>query len=99
MPIQKPTFDGETPQEPHLAVMVSEVEALPIIPGMKLFLVFDPHRVDRVVPVYLAKFNRQNMVFRCNCGNPKCTRVLKYQLKVEGHHPASTGPAVATAAE
>ena len=88
MPFQKPAFEGEAPKTAHLALMVGPTEALAIPPGAKLFIVTDPERADRIIPVYLAKVTRRELVFRCNCSNPKCTRVLKYQLKVEGFHPA-----------
>lgn len=86
MPFEPSKLEGEAPKEPHLAVFMEDGwVALP--KGARFLIVRDPKRVDRIIPVFLAKVDQKQLVFRCNCGQHNCTRVLRYQLKAEGHHP------------
>lgn len=75
--------------KPGLVVLVGPTDARYLPPGAQLILVPDPERLDRATPVFLAKLTREKLVFRCNCGNPRCTRVLEYTLAVKGEHPKS----------
>lgn len=75
---------------PHLAVMTGPEEWTGLPKGARFLIVPDPKRADRIIPAFLADVRRDALVFRCNCGHPKCTRVLSYKLRVAGHHPTTS---------
>ncbi len=81
------TLAGEVPKEAHLAVMLSLDGFTPLPIGAKFLIVQDPARADRTIPVFLARVTKDLLVFRCNCGQGNCTRVLSYKLRVAGRHP------------
>lgn len=95
MPIHDDADAGDIPGGPHLAVVTGPGQALALTPAMsrpdrsgpRMFLVFDPTREDRKVPVIFAKMTREKLVFKCNCGQPSCNATYVYKLTVEGHHP------------
>lgn len=84
----KHVWEGEAPSEPHLALVVdANGDSIAIPPGAKLFIVENPEKPDGIVPVFLVKVSRKQLVVRCNCGRPKCTRVGKYKATWTGFHP------------
>lgn len=84
--------DDETqvPTGPHLVLVTSmnPPTGTPIEVGAKMFIVMDPNKPDGILPVFLAKVSWKEIAFRCNCGNPSCTSVLRYRCHKEGHHHA-----------
>lgn len=99
MPIVKSELIGEAPKGAHLAVVTgADGSAMAIPVGALMYVVLDPTRPDRVWPMELVKVTEKGLRFRCPCRKPNCTRVLRYSLTAEGHHPPSAG-AVASSAE
>lgn len=84
MPFQD---SGKAPKQPHLGVMVQGGECLALPPGAQMLIVEDPTDDHQITPVILVKVSLRQIVFRCACHKPNCTRVLKYQLRAEGIHP------------
>ena len=89
MPIVESLLEGKTPEGPHLAVLRNSTtgEALAIPQGAMMFLITDPTKPEGTIPMVLLHVSNKSLQFRCACGKPTCTRVLKYQLRVEGFHP------------
>jgi hypothetical protein len=85
--IQNNLSRPEGTDKPHLVLMTGPEDAIAIPLGAKMFIVVDPDRADRIIPVFLANITRDALTFRCNCGQPKCTRVLSYKVRASGHHP------------
>ena len=89
MPLVKSLLETGGPQEPHLALQMEDGwVGLP--PGARFLIVTQPGRADRAIPVFLAKVTRDTIHFRCNCGQPECTRVLVYKVTARGYHPEAT---------
>lgn len=90
-------LEGRKPKGNHLALLTDATtgSAIAIPVGATMFLITNPDHVDGVIPMFLVKVDKRQIVFRCACGNPTCTRVLKYKLIVEGRHPPTQRAAVA----
>lgn len=88
--MKKPN-EGEPPRDPHLALITDFTTGLatPIPPGAVILQIMDPNRADGVTPLILTKVAIRGWTFRCACGDPNCTRVLKMQAKWEGFHKAA----------
>jgi hypothetical protein len=87
MTLKRSNLQGEIPTKPHLALQISESEIVALPIGSKFFIVNDPNRADKTIPVFLADVGERSLTFRCNCGKPGCSRVLKYTRTVTGVHP------------
>ena len=88
MPILENKLGEAAPKEGHIAwVKTMDGEAEAFGPGMFAFIVPDPTRMDKAIPVILEKVTRDVIQFMCGCNQPGCTRRLSYKLRVAGHHP------------
>jgi hypothetical protein len=76
------------PEGAHLAVVTSATgEALAVPVGATIFLVEDPTRPDKIIPMILTKVSTKTWRFLCGCGQRECNRVMEYRLTAKGHHP------------
>lgn len=83
-------FEGEPPEGPHFALYTDRSGLAIAVPvGARLDLVLDPTRPDGITPQFIAKLTRRQIIFRCACMRPECTRTLTYSLRVSGWHPES----------
>lgn len=84
--------DNEPPtDEPHLGLLIKDGTMVAIPKGATMALIMDPSRLDGITPMVLTKVALKSLTFRCACGNPKCSRVLKYTLSSSGQHPYLAG--------
>ena len=87
MPIVEESTRIEAPREPHLGLLVRGGTVCPIPPGAMIYVVEDPTRADKVMPLVLAKVSAKAIDFVCGCGQPKCSRRIRYRAEKSGHHP------------
>jgi len=89
MPIIKSELEpGKGPDGPHLALVTGhDGTAIAIPVGAFIYIVPEPGRPDRIIPVNLQKVTRDVLQFKCACGQRECSRILSYKLRVSGHHP------------
>lgn len=83
MPIVKPMPGVKAPKEPYLAVHLGEGQIVALPRGTTFFQCVG----DDATPMTLVKVAERTITFRCACGNPDCTRVMKYSRVVTGFHP------------
>lgn len=76
------------PKDPCLVLLTGKGAGTILPIGANFIIIADPEKADRQIPVVLVKVTRDVLAFRCNCGEPSCTRVMEYRLKVKGHHPS-----------
>ncbi len=93
---------GDEPTGPFLGVVTKSdgggMRANMIDLGALMLICSNPKEADRLIPVQLKDVTNRSIVFRCACGQPHCSRVLRYTVKAEGHHPM-VRRAVATPAD
>ena len=81
-------IEGEAPDGPHIAYLKDQATGLaePLPVGSVWILVPDPKAVHTAVRMILAKVAPRQLVFKCFCNNPRCTKVYKWDRKEEGTH-------------
>lgn len=81
-----PKVTGEFPKGGFLMALYGVGKAMPLPRGATLFIVEDAEDDSTWVPVVIDKISRKKLTFRCACGKPSCTRVMTYNLTVQGRH-------------
>lgn len=80
--------DKEWDGVPHLGLMMGDGSVMRIPRGATLLVIEDPTRLDKVLPLILTKVSMKAIDFTCACGNPDCTRKLRYRAERAGYHPS-----------
>ena len=79
------TYQGDVPNEPHLAVQMGSGKGFPLPVGTQMLIVIDPKSPLGMQPVLLVKVAKDQLTFRCTC-NPKCKQVIKMPFIRTGGH-------------
>lgn len=88
MPFKPSDLGGQAPKVPHLGVLTDESgELLAIPPGAIMYIIEDPTNIEKIFPMALLKVNRREIVFKCVCHDPNCSRTFKYKMvSAAGQH-------------
>ncbi len=88
MPFVKWDIEGEPPDQPHLGLLTDNSgAAIAIPPGATMYLILDPSRADKVIPLVLFKVSLKKLEFLCACGNRKCSKRYVFVAQNKGFHP------------
>lgn len=79
--------DQEWDGVPHLGVYMGDGTVMRIPRGAIIAIIEDPTRLDKVLPMVITKVTMKALDFKCACGNPDCTRKLRYRAERAGYHP------------
>lgn len=88
------TFDtslfGEPPKEPHLGVITDDAGSCLSIPvGARVLIIENPAQYNGIFPLTLVRVSRKELVLKCACRQPNCTRKVNFKATWKGIHPQS----------
>jgi len=89
MPIVKDTVPGATaPKGGHLGILTDELrqEIFAVERGNTVYIIEDPTKADKIFRFILLSASHKRLVFKCHCGNPKCSAVYTFTASKQGQH-------------
>lgn len=89
MPIVKDrTHSAPAPKGGHLGILTDELtqEIFAVERGNTVYIIEDPTKADKVFRFLLVSASHKRLVFKCHCGNPKCTAVYTFTASKSGQH-------------
>lgn len=71
----------QAPKEPHMALLAKDLTAIAIPRGATLYIIEDPSRADKILPLVLKRAAMKRLDFYCACGREGCKDEYRYVLE------------------
>jgi hypothetical protein len=83
-----PEADGPSKRGGHLGVLINAEppEIMAVERGHTVYIIEDPTKADKIFRFVLVSATHKRLVFKCHCGNPKCTAVYTFTASKNGRH-------------